>query len=324
MPEVDRLGLEVMRRTWHGRRAVVAVLLTLVSVAAAVGCGGAGEKKHSKVTIEISSRSYPDEEILREIYGRALEMTGFKVRRRIGRSIPPWEALEKGRISGYPDYLETALTEATPVKLREVPDSAGAAYRLTKKRFESKGLVPFPPVRFGRTIAVAVPRKTAEEFDLKTLADLQGPARKMRVADDEQYCHGRAACLFGLEHNYGIAFGPFDGLYSPAVPPRVYGALRAGKVDAAIVITTEGRLARKKGLVVLEDAQHRLPASNAFWLTRQDVIDEAGPDYERTILEAQKDLTLGKMRKLDGEVELEGKRPGEVAAEYLRSIHFRG
>jgi osmoprotectant transport system substrate-binding protein len=301
---------------------VATVSLTLVLGCVIAGCGGAGAKKHGEVTIKISSRGYPDEEILREIYGRALEMTGFKVRRRV--EAPPWEALEKRRISGYPDYLETALTEATPVKLKEVPDSAGAAFRLVRRRFESKGLVPFPPARFGRTIAVAVPEKTAERFDLKTLADLRGPARKMRVADDEQYCHGPFACLFVLERNYGIAFGGFEGLYSPAVPPRVYRALRAGKADAAIVITTEGRLAREKGLVVLEDDQHRLPASNAFWLTRQDVIDEAGPDYERAILRAQKGLTLGEMRKLDGEIELEGKRPGEVAAGYLRSIHFHG
>jgi glycine betaine/choline ABC-type transport system substrate-binding protein len=312
-----------MRRTRHGRRTAVAILLTLVSVGAA-GCGGDVEKKHSEVTITISSRGYPDEEILREIYGRALEMTGFEVRRRLGEPILPWEALEKGRISGYPDYLETALTEATPVKLEEIPESAGAAYRLARRRFEGKGLAPLPPARFGRTIAVAVPKKTAEEFDLKTLSDLKGPSREMRVADDEQFCHGALACLFGLEHNYGIVFRAFDGLYSPAVPPRVYRALSAGRADAAIVITTEGRLAREKGLVVLEDDQHRLPASNAFWLTRQDVIDEAGPDYEKAILRAQKGLTLKVMRELDAAVELEGKAPARVAAEYLKSIGYAG
>jgi osmoprotectant transport system permease protein len=304
---------------------VLMLLPALALVCVATGCGGsAAETKHSEVTITIGSRGYPDEEILREIYGRALEMTGFKVRRRVGEPVLPWEELEKGRISGYPDYLETALTEATPVKLQEVPESTGAAYQLAKRRFESKGLVPFPPAHFGRAIAVAVPRRTAEEFDLKTLADLRGPSRQMRVADDEQYCHGAFVCLFGLEHNYGIAFGAFEGLYSPAVPPRAYGALRTGKADAAIVITTEGRLTREKDLVVLEDDQHRLPASNAFWLTRQDVIDEAGPDYEKAILAAQRGLTLKVMRELDAAVELEGKAPTKVAAEYLKSIGYVG
>jgi len=143
----------------------------------------------------------------------------------------------------------------------------------------------------------------------------------MSVVEGEYfcYCHG-PVCLSGLEREYGIGFKTFS---SAEPPPLLYKVLRTGETDSAVVVTTEGELARKKSwLVLLEDDQHRLPASNALWLTRQDVIDEAGPDYERAILEAQEGLTLKVMRELNAEVELERKSPAKVAAEYLRSIGF--
>jgi osmoprotectant transport system substrate-binding protein len=282
------------------------------------GCGG-GAKGNSDVTIVVTSRGYTEEKLLREIYAHALEAVGYEVWRRDDPRMLPPEELEKGRISGYPDHLETALTEVTPTKLEDVPGSPAAAYREAKRRFGAKGLVPFPPLSFGRASAVAVSRKAAEEHDLETLSDLKGPSHQMGVVDGEYfcYCHG-PVCLDSLEREYGIVFKAF----SVAEPQRrLYKALGEGETDAAVVLTTEGRLARRHTrFALLEDDHHRLPASNALWLTSQKVIDEAGPDYETAILAAQKGLTLEVMRELNAAIELEGKTPGEVAAEYLESI----
>jgi osmoprotectant transport system substrate-binding protein len=296
------------------------VLATLgaLGFGVAAGCGGAGAKEDGEVTIVVTSRGYTEEKLLREIYAHALEAVGFEVKRRDDPRMLPPEELEKGRISGYPDHLETALTEVTPTKLEDVPGSAATAYREAKRRLGARGFVPFPPLSFGRASAVAVSRKAAEERDLQTLSDLKGPSHRMSVVEGEYfcYCHG-PVCLESLEREYGIAFEAF----SVAEPQRrLYKTLRKGEADAAVVLTSEGRLARSRWFVLLEDDQHRLPASNALWLTSQKVIDEAGPDYERAIIAAQKGLTLDVMRELNAGIELEGKTPGEVAAKYLESI----
>jgi glycine betaine/choline ABC-type transport system substrate-binding protein len=309
-----------------GPTAIAIVVVLIVSCVGA-GCGGdVGAKEDGEVAITITSRAYPEEEVLREIYGQALEAAGFKVKRReIETGVLPPEELEKGRVSGYPDHLETALTEITPVRLEEVPGAADAAYREAKEGLEDEGLVPFPPASFVRTNAVGVLKETAEKEGLATLSDLKGPSREMSVIEWERYCHGRANCLGGLERHYGIVFEAYSAIAFFEPSSLAYKALRTGEADAAVLINTQGRIARAKSwLVLLEDDEHRLPAANAFWLTSQDVVDEAGPDYEKTIVAAQKGLTTKVMRELNAEVELEGKAPGEVAAEYLKSIHFRG
>lgn len=145
----------------------------------------------------------------------------------------------------------------------------------------------------------------------------------MSVRERELYCHGRQNCLGGFERNYGIVFELFSAISLGEPSSLQLKALKQGEIDAVALITTDGQLARDRDwLVLLEDDEDRMPAANAVWMTRQDVIDEAGPAYERAILEAQKGLTLAKIRQLDAEVELEEKSPGAVAAGYLRSIGF--
>lgn len=296
-------------------------MMALALVVGLTGCGGAGAAEDDDVTIVVTSRGYPEEELLREIYAHALETVGFRVRRHDDPHLLVSEELERGLVSGYPDHMETALTELTPLGLADVPGSARAAYREARRRLESKGLVPFPPTSFARSSAVAVSRRTAAEHDLRSLSDLREPSHGMRVIEGEYfcYCHG-PPCLASLERVYGFGFGGFDTVEPPA---RLYRALRSGAADAGVVLSTEGQLARHhRRLVLLEDKQQRLPASNALWVTSRRAIDQAGPEYERTIMAAQKSLSLRTMRRLNAEVELEGRKPGEVAAEYLKSIGF--
>jgi glycine betaine/choline ABC-type transport system substrate-binding protein len=307
---------------WAAVATLVAVLLGCLvsSCGDDAASGGDAARENSEVTITVTSRGYPEEEVLREIYAQSLEASGFKVRRReLEPGLLAPEELETGRISGYPDHLETALTEASPTEVEDVPASPQAAYRELKGKSKEKGFVPFPPASFVRTNAIGVLRRTAEERDLHSLSDLRGPSREMSVLAGEFFCHGRP-CLGDFERGYGIVFEAYSGV---DLAPPLYRALRTGETDAVTFINTEGLARGKNWLVLLEDDQHRFPAANAFWLTRQDVVDEAGADYEKAILAAQKGLTVEIMRKLDAKVELEEEPPAKVAAEYLRVDRHR-
>lgn len=59
-------------------------------------------------------------------------------------------------------------------------------------------------------------------------------------------------------------------------------------------------------------------------MTRPKLVEEAGPDFEATIVAAQKGLTLPVMQRLDAEVELEEKAPAKVAAGYLQRAGLDG
>jgi len=277
------------------------------------------------VTITVGSLGYPEDELLREIYAHALESEGFHVRRSDLAGGLLLSGLEQGRISGYPEHLDTAFAEATSTEPWVAPASTGVAYQETKERFEQKGLLPFPPTSFRRASAIAIRTKVAEEQGIESLSDLKGPSSEMNVTAREIYCYGRGRCLRGFERGYGVYFAEYSGISFREPSSVLYKALRSGEADAVVVVNTDGRLAQKKNwLVVLEDDRHRLPAANALWMTSQNVVEEAGPDYEKAILAAQRGLTVKVMQRLNVEVELEGKPPGDVAAEYLQSIRFRG
>ena len=74
--------------------------------------------------------------------------------------------------------------------------------------------------------------------------------------------------------------------------------------------------------VILEDDKNVFPAGNIIFVTSKKVAEEAGPDYEKTILNVQKGLTLEVMQELDARVELEKQTPKEAAAAYLEAAGY--
>jgi osmoprotectant transport system substrate-binding protein len=294
-----------------------------VLLAAGIGCVGtgcgSGDVQNSDVTLTVVSRPSVEEVLLGQIYAKALETVGFKVKRDLGRGLALGE-LRNGRISGYPDQLSTVLEIMENIELSEAPSDPTEAYEMAREQLEEQELTAFPPASFGRARAIGMLRKTADERGLKVTSDLKGKSEEMTLMGDS-YCEHRADCFGGLANRYGITFET----YSRVEPPLRYEVLEDGKTDASMLFTTDGRLVGKKSkFVVLEDDKHLLPAANTLWVTSKAVADEAGPDYEKAILDIQKGLTLKVMRQLDAKVELEKVPAAKVADEYLKSIHFTG
>ena len=115
-------------------------------------------------------------------------------------------------------------------------------------------------------------------------------------------CEERIDCLAGLEKYYGLKFKEFK----PVDIELRYSVLEKGQADLSILFTTDPELASKnEEFVILEDDKHVFPAGNVIFVTKQKIAEEAGPDYEKTILNVQHGLTLEVMQELDARVELE-------------------
>jgi osmoprotectant transport system substrate-binding protein len=242
------------------------------------------------------------------------------------------EAVKTGKVAGYPEYISTALFYDFGVEIEDIPPQTQAAYKQMEKDLEKKGLTAFPPTPFGITNTVGMLSKTAKEHGLKKNSDLKGEAEKMTIKAPT-YCHVSTECLGRIERHYDTAFESVT--YERGLTPELtrwrpepkyrYEVLENEASDASILYTTDGRLAEDKNkFVILEDDKHIFPASNVVWVTSPEVVDEAGPDYEKAILDAQKGLTLEVMRELNAKVELEKKPAAKVAAEYLKSIGYTG
>lgn len=290
------------------------------------GEGGAGaivsNPANSKVKLTIGSKNFPEQEILGEIYAQGLAAAGYKVKSdlNLGSETVAHKAVKSGAISGYPEYASTALTSFFGLEPEEVPSDATEAWEKSNEEFEKEGLTAFEPTPFASANAVGLLKTTAEKYDLKTISDLEGVSEKLSLYGSPE-CRQRIDCLAGLEKLYGLKFKSFH----PVDISLRYTVLEKGQADLSILFTTDPQLsAEKNKFVILEDDKKVFPAGNVIFVTKQSTAEKAGPDYEKTILEVQKGLTLPVMQELDARVELEKQTPKEAAAAYLKSAGYTG
>ena len=326
-----------MRTTTKRARASLAVLLALFLSLGVAACGSSDDDSTSsdegggaivsnpdngKVTLTVGSKNFPEAEILGEIYAQALKAAGYKVKTKLnlGSETIALQTLKQGEISGYPEYTATALESFFGLEPEDVPSDATGAYEKAKAELEKEGLTAFPPAPYSSANAVGTLRKTAEENELKTISDLSGKSEELSLYGSPE-CRQRIDCLAGLEKLYGLKFKSF----TPVDISLRYTVLEKGQADLSIIFTSDPQLsAEKDKFVVLEDDKHVFPPGNPIFITDQSVVQNAGPDYEKTIVEVQEGLTLPVIQELNARVELEKQSPAKAAASYLKEAGYTG
>jgi osmoprotectant transport system substrate-binding protein len=278
------------------------------------------DSANGKVSLTIGSKNFPEQEILGEIYTQALAAAGYNAKSdlSLGSETVALKTLKGGQISGYPEYASTALTSFFKFEPEEVPSDATEAWEKANAEFEKEGLEAFEPTPFASANAVGLLKTTAEKYKLKSIDDLKGVSEKLTLYGSPE-CRQRIDCLAGLEKLYGLKFKSFK----PVDISLRYPVLEKGQADLSILFTTDPQLAAEsEKFVILEDDKHVFPAGNIIFVTSKKVAEEAGPDYEKTILNVQHGLTLEVMQELDARVELEKQTPKEAAAEYLEAAGY--
>jgi len=276
--------------------------------------------ENAKVSLTIGSKNFPEQEILGEIYTQALAAAGYKAKSdlSLGSETVALKTLKAGQISGYPEYASTALTSFFGLEPEEVPSDATEAWEKANAEFEKEGLEAFEPTPFASANAVGLLKSTAEKYNLKTISDLEGVSEKLSLYGSPE-CRQRIDCLAGLEKLYGLKFKEFK----PVDISLRYKVLEQGQADLSILFTTDPQLAAESDkFVILEDDKEVFPSGNIIFVTSKMVAEKAGPDYESTILNVQKGLTLEVMQELDARVELEKQTPKEAAAAYLEAAGY--
>jgi osmoprotectant transport system substrate-binding protein len=311
------------RRTW-----AVNLSLAVAGACLLAGCGGEVDK--ADVTLKIRTEGSPERRLVTQIYAQALKRAGYHVKAvqpSAFESSFPYEDLQKGKLSGYAEYMSTILFYNFELEIAQIPRRTPVAYRTLERKLDAQELTAFPPAPYSIENAVGMLKTTAQRRGLRTDSQLKGTAEAMRIKAPT-YCHVSVECLAGIEDSYHTAFEvvTYERSLTPELtwwrrePDFRYEVLESGIADASILYNTDGRLATEADkFVVLKDDKHIFPASNFVWITSDDVVDEAGPDYEKTILAAQKGLTLGTVRRLNAKLEA-GKQPAQVASEYLDSL----
>jgi glycine betaine/choline ABC-type transport system substrate-binding protein len=314
--------------------AALAVLASSVLLAA---CGGDNNKDkttstgaaaggqitknpaNGKVKLTVGSKNFTEEFILGEIYAQALQAAGYTVKKDLnyGSEQIAFKGLKDGKLDGYPEYLNTALTSFFDVKVTDVPSDAQEAINQTQSEFDKVGLVAFDPAPFSSANAVGMLKKKADELGVKKVSDLKGKSQDLTIYGSPE-CRQRPDCLVGLQNNYGLKFKKF-------VPVDIglrYEVLDKGQADLSIIFTTDAQLQTRKDIVILEDDKHAFPPGNPVFVARKAKVDQAGPDMQKTVQLVQKGLSLEVLRELNARVDVDRQTPKAVARAYLKEAGY--
>jgi osmoprotectant transport system substrate-binding protein len=301
---------------------LVALGMTLLAACGNVGSsGGSGpsaEDEGGGPTITVGSKNFTEQYILGELYAQALEANGFNVEKKLdlGSEQLADKALQNGQIDMYPEYTGTSLVAIQGTNASEVPETPEATYQQAKQFYAGRDPADtmLTPAPFNNTYGIFVRKEVAEQYNLKTLADLAEASPKLTFVCFSEF-QNRADGIPNMQNNYpGLDFGEVTIVNSIGGP--IYQGVLQGEGDAGVGFRTDGQLASDE-LVVMEDPKNIWPFYYPAPVVRSDVL-EKNPKMEGVLDEVSASLDEKTMRDLNSQVDIEQEDPEDVAADYLQ------
>ena len=217
-------------------------------------------------------------------------------------------AIVKGEFDLYPEYTGTSW-EAVLKKEDSYDESKFD--ELQKEYKEKYNLEYVNLYGFNNTYGLAVNKDIAEKYNLKTYSDL------VKVSNN---------LIFGAEYDF---FEREDGykelqkVYNIDFKKKIdmdiglkYQAMKDKKIDVMVIFTTDGQLA-VSDVIVLEDDKKMYPSYRAGTVVRSEILSEY-PELKPVLEKLNNILDDKTMADLNYQVESKGKKPEDVAREYLQ------
>lgn len=259
----------------------------------------------------VGSADFPESELLAQIYGQALEASGFDVSYEpaIGSREAYFGAIESGEINLVPEYTNSLLSFIL------APDSPSAT-NLEEQLAElgenlPEGLeVLTPSVAEDKDVIACTP-EVAEEFGLTDLSSLAEASGDITIGAPPEF---ETRTPFGL-----VGFGEILGAEFAEFVPLSYGdipaALDGDAIDCGNVFSTSS-VVSTSDWVVLEDDAGLVPAENVLPLIRSEV---ATPEAVAALDGVSAALDTEILKDLVAQVEVDALGPDVVAADWLAS-----
>jgi glycine betaine/choline ABC-type transport system substrate-binding protein len=115
---------------------------------------------------------------------------------------------------------------------------------------------------------------------------------------------------------------PMGALTRVTDPGSLYAALTAGELTMLVGNLTDGPLARHDDWKILRDDKKIFPTYQTCVMVRADLLAK-DPKIQTALAELSGKITNDAMRKLDAQVDVDHKKPAEVAAEFLATAGLK-
>ncbi len=264
-----------------------------------------------KPQVTIGDKNFTEQFVLGELYYQALKAQGFSVLldQNIGPTEVTIQALQTGRLSLYPEYIDT--WDSAVAGFKGPFGSPGTAYRAGQHWARRYGFDLLHPTPFGDTDAIAVTFNYAVHNGLATIGDLSKVAASLTLGGPPQFQQTPDG-LPALEQAY--AFNP--ARFQPLAIGTQYQALDQGTIQAADVSTTDGQLITGN-YALLGDPEHLFGWGNVVPVVPLKVLRAEGPAFAATINKVSALLSTPVIRQLNAAVDVSGETPEVVAQQFL-------
>ena len=307
------LGIMEKRLTNH-KRTKYKVNFKLVILGLFIIIFGAYFSLNSKKdkTINIATKPMTEGYILGQMLTELIEQdTDLKVNMTTGvgggtSNIQP--AMVKGEFDLYPEYTGTSW-EAVLKKEGSYDESKFD--ELQKEYKEKYNLEYVNLYGFNNTYGLAVNKDIAEKYNLKTYSDL--------AAVSNNLIFGAEYDFFEREDGYKELQKVYNMNFKKQIDMDIglkYQAMKDKKIDVMVIFTTDGQLAISD-VVVLEDDKKMYPSYRAGTVVRSEILSEY-PELKPVLEKLNNILDDKTMADLNYQVESKGKKPEDVAREYLQ------
>lgn len=271
-------------------------------------------------TITVTSKNYTEQLILGKISVLAMQAAGFDVTdlTNVPGSQPMRDLMLSGQADVSIDYTGTAWL--TYLGKKEGIPNQEKQWQAVREADKKKGLTWLRPAPLNNTYAMAVRSEAVEKLGgiskLSKIKDLPVEDRTFCV---ESEFNSRSDGLNPMLKYYGMERGSPQGVPNDNIgiydTGAVYSATDNGACNFGEVFTTDGRI-DALDLAVLEDDKNFFPAYNAAPVVRTETLEEF-PQIKDVYARIMPKLTSDVMRELNGQVDVEGREPADVAFDWM-------
>jgi osmoprotectant transport system substrate-binding protein len=220
-------------------------------------------------SVTIGSADFPENTLLADIYGDAMQAKGVKVSKRlnIGERGVYMAALKDGSIGAVPEYTGSILSYLDQNATAKTPQDV---FKALQTAAASQGLVPLQYAAAQDSDTITVTKSTAQKYHLSSIADLKPVAGNLIFGAPAQF-KTRPDGIPALKSVYGVTFGTFTTLSASGT--ATVTALKNGTIDAGDIFSTDPSIIQN-GFVSLKDTKSMFAAQNIVPLFSQKVLTQ--------------------------------------------------
>ncbi|WP_336708147.1 MULTISPECIES: ABC transporter substrate-binding protein [unclassified Cedecea] len=269
------------------KRCLTLLSAAMLSVVSSSWAADAGQK------VIIGSADFPENQLLATIYAGALEAQNIPVEKKlnIGSREVYIPALLDGSINVIPEYSGALLSYLDAKNTAHSSDEVATA--LAAK-------LPAKVKMLNTSVAqnsdvIAVTKKTADKYNLKTIEDLKPHAAELILGGPAEW-KTRHEGVPGLKEVYGLNFKSFKVL--DVAGPLTLTALKNNQIQAADLTSTTPEI-QKDHLVALADPKNLFAAQNIVPIVATTTLN---PTIEGTLNKVSAQLTTADLIAMNGQL----------------------